>query len=364
MDNFENEFVAKLKPYKVVGHKAWEYKDKASVLKLDWNESTTEPAPEVKEAVKDFVVNGNLHWYPDVSNNELRRCLSNYVGISEDHVDYYSSSDSLHEYIARVYVGINDTVALLGPTYDNFRAVAEAAGADVLHYNMTRDDGYQFSIDGAQAFISQYKPKIFYICNPNNPTGTLIAYELLRNLIVSNPDVLFVVDEAYYEFTGITVSGLCEEVYNLIICRTFSKAFGLASFRVGYVIANFRHISLLSKVKNHKSTTAMSQVAAIAALKNVIYMQDFVREVLECKLWFRERLYELGYEVINSTGGNYLLSDFGSSRVDVVKELEKNRIFIRSLDHIPELEGVHRITIGTKEQMAQVLSILTVLNSI
>ncbi len=119
-----------------------------------------------------------------------------------------------------------------------------------------------------------------YICNPNNPTGTLHDILKLESLITKYGDMLFVIDEAYYAFCGKSVAYLLPNIQNLIITRTFSKAFGLASFRIGYCLSSAQNIAALNLFRNAKNITHLSQVAAIAALKDKEYMESYVKEIV------------------------------------------------------------------------------------
>ena len=118
-----------------------------------------------------------------------------------------------------------------------------------------------------------------YICNPNNPTGNVHSKEYIEYLLEEYPDTLFLVDEAYYEFSGITVKDLVLRYDNLLISRTMSKAFALANFRLGYLIASKDNIQFINKIRNPKNLSTLAQEAACAALSDVDYMWRYVEEV-------------------------------------------------------------------------------------
>jgi len=348
---FFNKFVSDLKSYVVSTHKAWEIEDKNEVLKLDWNESSIPPTPKIKEALIDFANNGLMNWYPDVDNIQLRHALSKYSNVEENNVEYFASSDALHEYIIRAFINPGDDITMIAPTYDNFRAAAESIGANINYFLLNEDDGFNFDLDLFEQHVEVARPKIVYLCNPNNPTGTVYSQDLLKKLFRRFNDVLFIIDEAYYEFVGITAAPLAADYENIIICRTFSKAFGLASFRVGYAIASNHNMKGLRKLRNPKNISSYAQLAAVAALSDISYMEDYVQEVLLAKRTFIEALSSININVIASDGGNFVLICFGDHQNKIIQDLERQNIFVRNYGHVNGMGKYTRITIGTRPQM-------------
>lgn len=348
---FFNKFVQNLRTYVVSTHKAWEIQDKSTVLKLDWNESSISPSPFVKQALVDFTDNGLMNWYPDVDNKKLRGDLSIYSQVSVDYIDYFASSDALHEYIIRAFINPGDKITMIAPTYDNFRAAAESIGASVNFFWLDKENNFRFDSSAFEDYLEKYRSKIVYLCNPNNPTGTVYSNELIERLVKRFNDVLFIIDEAYYEFVESSASILAPKYENIIICRTFSKAFGLASFRIGYAIASKNNMEGLRKLRNPKNISSYAQIAAIAALADVKYMKSYVDEVLKAKQIFKDSLLSIGIEVMDSEGGNFVLVKFGDQHQKVMNNLEDNKIFVRNYGHVSGMSDYTRITIGTHHQM-------------
>jgi len=343
-----------MKPYKVCSHKAWEV-DPCSVLKLDWNEATISPSPKVFEAIELEAKQGRFSWYPNLDNEELRSHIANYSNVHEEQVEYFGSSDSLHEYIARTFLDADQSITIVGPTYDNFRAVAESTGSEVNFFYLTAEADYTLKASELKTFVEETNSSFIYLCSPNNPTGTVVPLEDIEYLLSNCPDTLLLLDEAYYEFNGVSAAGLIDKYNNLIITRTFSKAFGLASFRVGYCLASPQIISAMNIIRNPKNIPTLSQVAALAALRDFDYTSKYVAEVLKTKAWFGDQLIDLGYTTWQCPGGNYILLNVGSEAQGFVASLEMHNIFIRNYSHVKCMEGFVRITIGTEVQMSRVL---------
>lgn len=355
---FFNKFVKNLKPYTVSTHKAWEFINHDDVLKLDWNESTVPPTPRVRDDLAKSIENGLMNWYPNIDNIELRTMLAEYSSVNIDQIEYFGSSDALHEYIIRAFINPGDTITMVAPTYDNFRAAAESVGAEIDFFELDKEQGFSFEFDKFEVHIEEQAPKIVYLCNPNNPTGTTYSTELLERVIRRFNDVLFIIDEAYYEFIDVSGARLSTVYENLVVCRTFSKAFGLASFRIGYAISSPHNIEGLKKVRNPKNISSYAQLAAIAALSDVEYMQNYVKEVLLAKEFFIEQLKSVRIPVIGSEGGNFVLVDFGDKQQDIVGFLESSKVFVRNYGHVHGMDKYTRITIGTREQMIRVFSLI------
>ncbi len=352
---YVNKYLRNLAPYKLASHKIWDVaaEERHSILKLDWNEATIPPSPLVREHLLDLVNNHpDFNLYPCAFNVTLHSLFADYAGVANENLQYFASSDVLHEYIVRVFVAVGDPVLILGPTYDNFRLTCESQGGKVYYSEYSID--FALSEENFEYDIQRYNPSLVYICNPNNPTGNLISVGYLEHLMKNYPETLFLIDEAYFEFTGITAKDLIYKFENLLISRTMSKAFALASFRIGYLLASSENIRTISKVRNPKNFTTYAQEAAIAALSDVQYMKNYVKEVNLAKMQFIDFLLSMKpYLKHFNTNGNYLLIRVSehTDKNTLMAHLEAYNIFVRDFSHNRLLGDCFRITIGTREQM-------------
>ena len=352
---FVNKHVKNLEPYTLTSHKAWELEDKEGILKLDWNEATIPPSPKVNESIQDFLNKGKLNWYPDVNNKKLLGLLSDYCNLPSKNIQYFASSDALHEYIIKTFSEQGDIITVIAPTYDNFRATAESMGAKINFFKL--NDDFEFEKERFRKHIIDYKPKLVYLCNPNNPTGTEYSLEQIRELLTEFNNILFIIDEAYYEFSDNTAAPLIRDFDNFIITRTFSKAFALASFRVGYALSSSKNIEPLNKIRNPKNISTFAQLAAIASLEDKEYVKKYVEEVLSAKEEFKKNLEEIGLKT-KLGKGNFILIEIKEDKDSLISYLEKNNMFVRNFSHIRGMGNFIRITIGTKQQMKRVYSVI------
>ena len=367
---FLNPFIEQLKPYQVASHKVWEVSDseRNDLLKLDWNEGSIAPSPKVKEELVRLVSDESLYrLYPPTYSERLMQLLSDYTELPEANIQYFGSSDSLQEYVSRAVLYQGDRVLVVGPTYDNFRLSAEAQGAHLTFLEM--DAPFDFnSVEITHRIASLREEsgglKMVYLCNPNNPTGSGMSENALLGLIESYPEVLFFIDEAYFEFGGVTVSKYVTRLSNLLVSRTFSKAFCLAGFRIGYLMGDADLVAGISKIRNSKSITVFAQAAACMALEDIEYMRNYVGEVTSARKVFQQFLMGYPEKVVPfSSTGNFVLMRFQSAEIkeSVLTHLSQQGIFVRNLTHSKKLDNCLRISIGTRDQMQRVMEAFTLL---
>lgn len=354
--NYINRYLRNFKPYSVASHKVWQVDDckREDILKLDWNESTIQPSPVVYKRLNNLMNTKFLNLYPETYNNRIYELLSRYVGIGEKNIQYFASSDSLHEYIAKLYITVGDPVLILWPSYDNFRLTAQVAGANVIFYNMGSD--FSMNFEELVNKIDNKQPSLVYICNPNNPTGSIIDNMHIEKLVSMFEQTIFLIDEAYIEFSPeYSCKELVKQYDNLLISRTMSKAFGLANVRFGYLIASEENINYISSIRNPKNITTFAQEAVIGALSDIEYMKKYVCEVNLSKKYFIDSLKNITCSpfTVYESYGNFVMIECQSTLVknEIISYLERRNVFVRNLSQSKMLEKCIRVTIGTCDQM-------------
>lgn len=360
---FPNKYLRNLKPYKLASHKIWSVspEERKGILKLDWNEATMPPSPKVREALNELLDEPEFfNLYPTTLNDRLLKALSAFTELPKENIQYFGSSDALHEYICKVFIGVGDPVMILGPSYDNFRLTCQANGGEVFYSNYNED--FTFDAERFENDIIKIEPAVVYICNPNNPTGNLHSKLYIEHLLNAFPDTLFLIDEAYQEFAGQSSKELVLKYDNILISRTMSKAFALANFRVGYLMASKDNIQFINKIRNPKNLSTLAQTAAIAALEDSQYMWKYVDEVHAGKELFVKEMGKLAPSVKLYPGhGNFCMLQFPSieEKKQLIEFLSDNNIFVRELMQGPIVERCFRITIGTPDQMRVVCDVIS-----
>ena len=347
-----NRALADVKPYQVSISGQLTFHEKLEYLKLDWNEATIPPSPKVLRALQEILATGALNFYPDVTAIELRSKLSAYVGLNTEQVQVFNGSDECLRIICETFLNTGDVVLFREPTYTQIEPFITSRGARTLRFvgNSATSPNPERYLE----YLGKNEIGMVYIANPNNPTGVLYEEAFIRQLCTRHPRTLFVIDEAYSEFAQYTVCQLVREYRNLIVTRTFSKAFCLAGLRLGYVLADPGLLHYLNLLRNGKDVNLLAQIAAMAALDDVPYLQSHVNEVIATRDWLCDQLRASGVEVWN-TRANFLLvrvPDVGR----IQEELKEQKILVRDRSSLPQLADTFRVTIGTRKQMAQFLS--------
>lgn len=325
------------------------------VVKLASNENPFGSSPKVKEFLQVDASNHAL--YPDGYAQNLRTSLANFYGVKEAELILGNGSDDLIAIITRalLYPGVNTVMA--DPSFSQYWHNAEIEGAEVRKIPVK--DGVH-DLNAMLAAIDE-NTSIVWVCNPNNPTGTIVSDEALRAFIAAVPsDVFIVLDEAYIEY--VTDSSHEDTLHffrdysNLILLRTFSKAYGLASFRVGYGIAQAEVIAKLDPVRAPFNNTILSQKVAQIALGDQEYIAS-CREANEIgKAQFVAFCEEYGLNFFPSQT-NFIMFEVKMSSQLVFEEMMKRGFIIRSGTALG-IEGYIRVTIGTEQQNEKFLQLL------
>jgi histidinol-phosphate aminotransferase len=317
------------------------------VIKLASNENPLGCSPRVKQALSDTINEACL--YPDASNYELKHAIAKNLGVKPSEVFCGTGSDSLIRVICSTLINPGDESIMAEVTFSRYDAGIKLMGGKSVLISMKN---HGLDIDKMVESITE-RTKIIWFCNPNNPTGTIFRKTDLERIIDRIPEnVIAVMDEAYIEYVTDEEYpdslSLLNKYSNLIILRTFSKAYGLASLRCGYGIANEELVNYFNTVIGPFDVNLFAQNAAVAALQD----KEYLKFVHETNKLGREYLYKefqrLRLDYIK-TNANFIMV---STRLDdkiVFNELLKKGIIIRP-GYLLGMPGWMRVTIGTKSQ--------------
>jgi histidinol-phosphate aminotransferase len=341
--------VAELSPYEAVSsQRAIEALGGTSpIFKLDWNESTIPPSPAVQRVLSNFIAQGaNLNWYPELGSRSLLLGLSDYTGVRPESIMVTNGSDDALHLICSTFLDSGDEVVVPVPTYNHFVVFAHAKGAKIRQ--VVGDSPFSSNIAGIRAALSQ-RTRMLYLVSPNNPTGVLTHPEEVAAICRDYPNLLVLLDEAYFEFAQVSAISLVEQFPNLIVTRTFSKAFGLAGLRVGYLAAHPSVVEGLSRLYNPKSVNTMAQLGAHAALADRDYLNTYLDEVNASKELLRQFFATRRHVEAWITPANFVVVRTGN--IDqTLRRLESLGVYVRDRSTYPGLEGCLRMTVGTTEQ--------------
>lgn len=330
----------------------------SEVIKLAGNESRYGVSPKVLEALQSNADQYSL--YPDAKATRLAEILEKKHNIAKEHFVFGHGSFELISMIANAYIEEGDETIAADPTFGWYASVTASNKGKLIRVPV--DENQALDLAEMKNRITE-KTKIIWICNPNNPTGTVIAENELKTFINSVSDnILIVLDEAYIDFVDgeyFDTVPLVKEHDNVIILRSFSKTYGLASFRLGYSISTLAIAEALTKVKMPGNTSHASQVAAIAAIEDEEFKNKVITTIKQERQYYYEQLDRLGLTYTKSNG-NYILVHTGISGAELERKFVEQKIIIRNGAEFGErYRDYIRISIGLPEDNRKVVKILT-----
>lgn len=327
------------------------------VVKLASNENPKGCSPKVAEVIKNNAHKAFL--YPDDSMYELKSALASKFSVQSDNIVIGAGSDQVLEFISRALLTPNDSVLMSQVTFAMYEIYAKQMGATIV-----RTPSYEHKVDEFIAAYNEHKPKIIYLCTPNNPTGDASKrVDVLKIIEAVDKETLVVVDGAYMEYAAakdeaysITPNDLIA-YSNVIYLGTFSKAYGLGGMRVGYGIGNIELVSELYKVRPPFNITTLSLAAAIEACKDEDFVKESIAMFTEEIIRYETFAKENGFSYIESyTNFITYLFDDNMNSTQIANDLLKEGVIIRNLASY-KMNAV-RITIGTKEQNDRLFEVL------
>ncbi|RJQ52485.1 MAG: histidinol-phosphate transaminase [Actinobacteria bacterium] len=303
------------------------------------------PAP-VLEEIREIAASTAFNRYPDARVLELRKALARQNGVEVENVIVGNGGDEILVQVCLAFGGMQRASLTFPPTFSMYEIISVSTGTAVVSVPRRAD----FSVDEEEALRAAAGADLVFLSNPNNPTGNLEGVEAVERL-ASATKGLFVLDEAYHEFAGVTYLDLIDELENLLVLRTFSKAFSMAGLRVGYLIARPEVIAELQKVRLPYNANAFSQAAALAALKYRPLFEERIRTIVAERERVREALGEVrGVEVLPSRANFLLLRLDGIDAFELWRELLERDVLVRNFAGDERLERCLRVTIGSRAE--------------
>jgi histidinol-phosphate aminotransferase len=324
---------------------------RAGKLRLDFNENTVGCSPRVIEFLRKKLAPDALAVYPEYG--EARQSIAKFFRVAPEQLLFTNGTDEAIQVVVNTYVDDGAQVLVLKPAYAMYRFYAQVAGAEI------REVPYEpplmeFPLNDVLHAITPDTRAVF-IANPNNPTGTGLPLPAIERIAKRARKSAVFVDEAYYEFSGVTALSLIETTPNLFVSRTFSKVYGMAAMRLGCIFSNPANIAYLHKAQSPYSVNALAVLAAQEAVRDVSYIGSYVAEVLAARELLSIGLEKLGISYVPSSA-NFLLINVGRRAREIRDKLVERGILVR--DRSYEAPGCVRVTVGTRDQTRRLLEAL------
>ena len=351
MSRFSSERLAALDPY-VPGEQPRDMK----YVKLNTNESPFPPAPAVLQAVTEEA--GKLNLYCDPDCTQLRAAAAALYGLAPENILPVNGSDEALYFAFTAFCGPERPMAFADVTY-GFYPVFAAVTCTPAHILPLRED---FSLDPAD-YCGLHENIV--LANPNAPTGMTLAPADIEKILLSNPDNVVIVDEAYVDFGGESCVPLIGKYDNLLVVQTFSKSRSLAGARLGFALGNAALIGDLNTVKfstNPYNVNRMTQAAGVAAIASQDYTLENCRRVAENRAYTARALKDMGFRVLPSKANFLFAAHPAAAGQALYRALKDRGVLVRWFDK-PRIRDWLRITIGSREQMDALLAAMkTILN--
>jgi histidinol-phosphate aminotransferase len=320
-------------------------------LRLDFNENTLACSPKVRD-VLGHISTGSLTRYPE--REPVEAMVAAHLGLTPEQVALTNGVDEAIHVLFEAFLDAGDELLLPVPTYTMYEVYASATDARVVP--ILAGDDLEFPFERLLAAITP-RTKIVAIANPNSPSGSAATRAQLVEIARRAPQAVLLVDEAYFHFHGETVIDLIGSVPNLMVARTFSKAYGLAGLRLGLLAGRVELMGWVRRVLSPYSVNSLALACLPAGLEDTEYLNWYVSEVLAARAEFEAALDAAGLRRWPSRA-NFILVDIGSLHAEFVRLMRAAGVLVRDRSSDPGCDGRVRITIGTREQMRQAVAAL------
>jgi histidinol-phosphate aminotransferase len=317
-------------------------------LRLDFNENTVGASPLVIDFIKRYLTAGDLSIYPEYEH--ALEDLAGHFGVAQNELTLTNGTDEAIQLLINTFVDDEGEVIVLRPSYAMYRFYAQLAGARVEELDY-RPGKLAFPLEELLERITP-QTRAVLISNPNNPTGTGTSVSGLEKILRKAPHAAVLVDEAYYEFCGVTMLGRLKEHSNLFVSRTFSKVYGMAAMRCGCLFSQAGNMAFVRKAQSPYSVNALAAMAARIAVQDTKFVEDYVLEVLAARELLYVGLEKLRIPYIESQA-NFVLGQVGDQAIAIREQLRERGVLVR--DRSYELPGYLRFTVGTRDQIQRLL---------
>jgi histidinol-phosphate aminotransferase len=317
----------------------------SEVVRFDMNTAAWPPAAW-EQTVLD-VPRLPVNEYPHPSNEPLRSALAARFGVAPEQVVVTCGADEALFLVASSYLGPGRAGVAADPTFSMFRVVSEGVGGTLL--TVPVDEDWQLPLERVLDAARDPAVSVLWLCSPSNPTGRTLPKEFVRTALQELPDVAVAVDEAYAEISGTSVADLILDAPNGILIRTFSKGYGLAGARVGYIVTSVEVARTLGILRLPQNMTAFGIAAACRALADQAGLEERVAAIVAERTRFEAELRRRGWDVVPSTA-NFLLGRPPRPALEVSRWLQGAGLVVRSYPQHPRLKDWLRVTVRAPEE--------------
>ena len=319
-------------------------------IKLNTNENPYPPSPKVIAAIQEAAA-ARLERYPDPLGTAFRIRAAEVLGVEPDWIICGNGSDDILTIVTRAFVGSGERLRLPYPSYILYRTLAQLQGAEWEEVHFEND----FSL-GAEFSKMHERLKLVFLPNPNSPSGTVIAPDVIAE-VANQLDCPLLVDEAYGDFAECNCIELVKQNPRVMVSRTLSKSYGLAGLRFGFLVAQPEIIQMLRKVKDSYNCDAISLAGATAAIDDQAWLMSNRVKIIATRASMAKRLRELGFEVTESQANFVWCTLPGRAVQPLYESLKRDKVLVRYMNYPGWGDGL-RISVGTDDQADACIELL------
>ncbi len=319
-------------------------------MRLDFNENTVGCPPEIIRALRKAINPEMMTWYPEY--DEGRQILARYFRVKPEEMVLANGTDDALKMVCDTFVDPGDTLLVPAPTFPVYEFFNSVAGGKTLR--IRNDEKFCLPVDEFVSTLKKQKIRWVALANPNNPTGTQIPKATLKAILLAAPGTVVLVDEAYQDFSGQTILPWIRKYPNLIVTRTFSKAFGLAALRMGCMFANPDLIDPLQRGQNPFAVNSLALMSACIAIRYDAQVKKFAEMIRSNRASFCRWLDAHEIPFVPSSA-NFVLVRMGERSPEIALKLRKLKILVRDWSYDPNLKGYLRFTIGSVAQTKRLM---------
>jgi histidinol-phosphate aminotransferase len=327
------------------------------IVKMDFNENFAMSSEVIEKLLLEACRSVDVRAYPPPRGCMAAKAVSGFLGLSKSEVSVANGADEVMDLLMKVFVRRNSKVLVVEPTFPMYTFFTKLYGGKTITIMLKPDFG--LDVDAILKKADR-DTRLLFVCSPNNPTGNQFQQADIKKLL-QEFNGLVVVDEAYGDFAGYSVINWTRDYDNLAVLRSFSKAFGLAGLRLGYLVANKSIVTYVQRVMDPFNLNVVTQQLITLALQNWSYFEERINFVVDERKWLLENLAQIDGITPYPSDANFILFKVTKNNLTsaIVKErLEKRTVLVKDRGHLPLLENCIRVTVGTRNMNITFLSAL------
>jgi len=334
-----------------------ERKTDEKIVKMNLNENFAIPSEAVEKLLLDACRSIDVRAYPPPRGSLAVKAISDFLGFSESEVAVANGADEIMDLLMKVFVRRGSKVMVVEPTFPMYTFFAELYGGKKVTVMLKKD--FSLNVDAILKKADK-DTRLLFVCSPNNPTGNQFRESDIKRLLEEFKGVV-VVDEAYADFATGSVINWIRDYDNLAVLRSFSKAFGLAGLRLGYLVSSKHVVKYVQRVVGPFNVNSVTQQAIVLALQNWSYFKEKINLVVNEREWLMKNLQQIDGVSSYPSDANFILFKVTKTNLTsavVTERMENRNVLVKDRGHLPLLENCIRVTVGTRNMNETFVSAL------